>query len=54
MSRQEVIDHIGTIAKSGTQEFFSTLTGDQTKEHDFVDYEIICAFITSNSINLDN
>src|SRR5438046_1811322 len=23
MSRQEVIDHIGTIAKSGTREFFS-------------------------------
>ncbi|OZA12191.1 MAG: hypothetical protein B7X94_04205, partial [Hydrogenophilales bacterium 17-62-8] len=23
MSRQEVIDHIGTIAKSGTHEFFS-------------------------------
>ena len=32
MSRQEVIDHIGTIAKSGTREFFSTLTGDQTKD----------------------
>lgn len=32
MSRQEVIDHIGTIAKSGTQEFLSTLTGDQTKD----------------------
>ena len=30
MSRQEVIDHIGTIAKSGTKEFFNTLTGDQT------------------------
>tara|TARA_Y100001936_G_scaffold67211_1_gene66164 strand:- start:8897 stop:10801 length:1905 start_codon:yes stop_codon:yes gene_type:complete len=32
MSRQEVIDHIGTIAKSGTKEFFDTLTGDQTKD----------------------
>tara|TARA_Y100001960_G_scaffold293273_1_gene336146 strand:+ start:391 stop:2295 length:1905 start_codon:yes stop_codon:yes gene_type:complete len=32
MSRQEVIDHIGTIAKSGTKEFFNTLTGDQTKD----------------------
>jgi len=32
MSRQEVIDHIGTIAKSGTREFFSTLTGDQAKD----------------------
>lgn len=32
MSRQEVIDHIGTIAKSGTQEFLQRLTGDQTKD----------------------
>lgn len=32
MSRQEVIDHIGTIAKSGTREFFSSLTGDQVKD----------------------
>ena len=32
MSRQEVIDNIGTIAKSGTREFFSRLTGDQAKD----------------------
>lgn len=32
MSRQEVIEHIGTIAKSGTKEFFSKLTGDQQKD----------------------
>ncbi|MFO1207000.1 MAG: hypothetical protein U1E63_14980 [Burkholderiales bacterium] len=32
MSRQEVIDHIGTIAKSGTREFFQALTGDQAKD----------------------
>lgn len=32
MSRQEVIDHIGTIAKSGTREFFNSLTGDQIKD----------------------
>src|SRR5437763_7259640 len=32
MSRQEVIDHIGTIAKSGTREFLSALTGDQRKD----------------------
>src|SRR5262249_42961691 len=28
LSRQEVIDHIGTIAKSGTREFFDRLTSD--------------------------
>jgi len=32
MSRQEVVDNIGTIAKSGTQEFFKALSGDQRKD----------------------
>jgi len=32
MSRQEVIDHIGTIAKSGTREFLHTLTSDTAKD----------------------
>ena len=32
MSRQEVIEHIGTIAKSGTREFLRSLTGDQRKD----------------------
>jgi molecular chaperone HtpG len=32
MSRSEVIEHIGTIAKSGTKEFFGKLTGDQKKD----------------------
>jgi len=32
MSRQEVIENIGTIAKSGTREFFEKLTGDQAKD----------------------
>ncbi len=32
MSRDEVIENIGTIAKSGTQQFLESLTGDQAKD----------------------
>jgi molecular chaperone HtpG len=32
MNREEVIENIGTIAKSGTREFLSKLTGDQKKD----------------------
>jgi molecular chaperone HtpG len=36
MSREEVIEHIGTIAKSGTREFFQSLTGDQQKDANLI------------------
>jgi molecular chaperone HtpG len=32
MSRDEAVAHLGTIAKSGTREFFAALTGDQKKD----------------------
>lgn len=32
LNRQDAIDHLGTIAKSGTKEFFSQLSGDQQKD----------------------
>ncbi|HJV75022.1 MAG TPA: molecular chaperone HtpG [Noviherbaspirillum sp.] len=32
MSREDTIEHLGTIAKSGTKEFFSRLSGDQQKD----------------------
>ncbi len=32
MSRDEVVENIGTIAKSGTREFLDSLTGDQKKD----------------------
>ena len=36
MSRGEVIDNLGTIAKSGSREFLSTLTGDQAKDRELI------------------
>ncbi|MFT5426157.1 MAG: molecular chaperone HtpG [Gammaproteobacteria bacterium] len=36
MSREDVIEHLGTIAKSGTKEFFSSLTGDQSKDSQMI------------------
>ena len=32
MGREEVMENIGTIAKSGTRQFFESLTGDQAKD----------------------
>ncbi|HKO68813.1 MAG TPA: ATP-binding protein, partial [Burkholderiaceae bacterium] len=32
MSRTDAIEHLGTIAKSGTREFFAQLSGDQQKD----------------------
>lgn len=36
MRREEVINNIGTIAKSGTKEFFQNLTGDQAKDANLI------------------
>lgn len=36
MSRTDVIEHLGTIAKSGTAEFFTNLTGDQAKDSQLI------------------
>ncbi|MDD3674236.1 molecular chaperone HtpG [Thauera propionica] len=36
MSRDEAIAHLGTIAKSGTREFFGKLTGDQKKDANLI------------------
>ena len=36
MNRDEVIHNIGTIAKSGTKEFFQSLTGDQAKDANLI------------------
>lgn len=55
MSRQEVIDHIGTIAKSGTREFFNSLTGDQVKDAHLIGQfgvGFYSAFIVADKVTL--
>lgn len=56
MSRQEVIDHIGTIAKSGTREFFNSLTGDQAKDAHLIGQfgvGFYSAFIVADKVTLN-
>ncbi len=55
MSRQEVIEHIGTIAKSGTREFLAALTGDQRKDAALIGQfgvGFYSAFIVANRVTL--
>jgi molecular chaperone HtpG len=55
MSRQEVIEHIGTIAKSGTREFLQALTGDQRKDATLIGQfgvGFYSAFIVADRVSL--
>jgi molecular chaperone HtpG len=55
MTRQEVIDNIGTIAKSGTKEFFNALTGDQAKDANLIGQfgvGFYSAFIIASKVTL--
>ncbi len=36
MNREDVIEHLGTIAKSGTAQFLNSLTGDQQKDSQLI------------------
>ena len=55
MSRAEVIENIGTIAKSGTKEFFNSLTGDQAKDANLIGQfgvGFYSAFIIADKVTL--
>ncbi len=56
MSRDEAISHLGTIAKSGTKEFFSKLSGDQQKDAALIGQfgvGFYSAFIIADKITVD-
>ena len=53
MSRDEVVNNLGTIAKSGTREFFSSLSGDQQKDASLIGQfgvGFYSAFIVSDNL----
>jgi molecular chaperone HtpG len=55
MNRAEVISNIGTIAKSGTKEFFQSLTGDQAKDANLIGQfgvGFYSAFILADKVTL--
>ncbi len=55
MSRDEVIENIGTIAKSGTQQFLQSLTGDQAKDAKLIGQfgvGFYSAFIVADKVTL--
>ncbi|MGZ5780164.1 MAG: molecular chaperone HtpG [Burkholderiaceae bacterium] len=57
MSRDEAIEHLGTIAKSGTKEFFSKLSGDQQKDAALIGQfgvGFYSAFIVADKITVES
>jgi molecular chaperone HtpG len=55
MTRSEVQEHIGTIAKSGTKQFFESLTGDQAKDSELIGQfgvGFYSAFIVADKVTL--
>lgn len=56
MSREEVIQNLGTIAKSGTAEFLSKLTGDQKKDSHLIGQfgvGFYSAFIVADKVTVE-
>ena len=56
MTRQEVIDNIGTIARSGTRQFLERLTGDQARDSQLIGQfgvGFYSAFIVADRVELE-
>jgi molecular chaperone HtpG len=57
MSQQEAIDHLGTIAKSGTREFVGRLSGDQKADAQLIGQfgvGFYSGFIVADKISVDS
>jgi molecular chaperone HtpG len=55
MTRDEVVDNVGTIAKSGTRQFFESLTGDQANDTQLIGQfgvGFYSAFIVADKVTL--
>lgn len=55
LSREEAISHLGTIARSGTKEFFSQLTGDKQKDAQLIGQfgvGFYSSFIVASSVSV--
>ncbi|EPA8651555.1 molecular chaperone HtpG [Photobacterium damselae] len=56
MTREDVIEHLGTIAKSGTKEFFAKLNEDETKDSQLIGQfgvGFYSAFIVADSVTVN-
>ena len=57
LSRQEAIDNLGTIARSGTREFFASLTGDQARDANLIGQfgvGLYSSFIVADKVTVES